>query len=248
MNVEVVSRTDPGRVRPANEDCHAWWIPSDEQEKGRRGVLLVVADGMGGAQAGEQASRRAVAAVIDTYSRSPGQDPLEELAEAVREANRTVFQTAAETPAWKGMGTTCTAVVIRERDLLIAQVGDSRAYLATRVGIRRLTRDHSLVAELVEHGQITAAQARVHPHRNVVTRAVGVAAQVQVETHQWDGVFTPDATVLLCSDGLHGVLEDQEILRLAGEPSLEWAAQALVEEANAMGGPDNITVLMARAG
>jgi PPM family protein phosphatase len=246
MRAMVYGQTDTGRVRAANEDSHGWWIPRDEAEQGRRGLLLAVADGMGGASAGEEASKLAISTLLEAYQGGPGLDPMSELVEAMHEANAAVYAAAQSHPDWRGMGTTCTALVVLERDLLVAQVGDSRAYLLTGDEARRLTRDHSLVAELVDQGKITAEEARVHPRRNVVTRAVGVAAQVEVESMRWPGIFVPGTTVLLCSDGLHGVLEDAEIVRLVSDSSLEAAGGALIQAANQGGGPDNITVVLSR--
>lgn len=246
MNWNVYGHSDVGRARSNNEDSHAWWFPEDQAERRRLGLLLVVADGMGGARAGERASRVAASVIVESYSRSSGDDPPRDLTAAVRAANQAVYAESRADAALAGMGTTLTAVVILDEDLVIAQVGDSRAYLVNGGGIRQLTRDHSLVAELVELGRITPQEAQIHPQRNVVTRAIGVAETVEVEEKRWAGVFRPGATVLLCSDGLHGVVPDEEILTRVSGVGLEQAAHSLIEGANDRGGPDNVTVLLAR--
>jgi serine/threonine protein phosphatase PrpC len=248
MKVAIHGLTDLGQLRPTNEDCHGWWVPKGDDELRRRGILLAVADGMGGANAGEEASRLTIDTLIATYSSGPGIDPGAELIHAVEQANHTVYQAAQDREDWRGMGTTCTAVVILDQDLLVAQVGDSRAYLIAGKNIHQLTRDHSLVGELVELGRITAEEARVHPNRNVMTRVVGVGAQVEVEGGIWQGVFGPDTTLVLCTDGLHGVLEDDEIKALACNTNLKAGTEDLVRAANQRGGPDNITVILSRPG
>lgn len=246
MQVFVCAKTDLGKIRALNQDHHAWWVPSDRRDAEKRGVLLVVADGMGGGNAGDLASRLAVTRLVESYSGEPALPPEQALVLAVQEANEAVYRESLKGPELHGMGTTCTALVVLGQDLLVAQVGDSRAYLLHENGLLRLTRDHSLVHELVEQGRITEEEARVHPQRHVVTRALGVGASVEVEGRRWPALFRPGSTLLLCSDGLHGVLPDPEIERLAAEADLRGVAESLVEEANRRGGPDNITVLLAR--
>ena len=246
MVVEVRSATDLGLRRAQNEDSHGAWIPSSAEERRRRGTLLVVADGMGGSRAGEVASRLTVDAVLRCYGEAQGEDPLEDLRRAVVAANRIVHRESASHPEMSGMGTTCTAVVLRGADAYYAHVGDSRAYLIQDGRIRQLTRDHSLVAQLVREGQLTPDQARVDPRRNVVTRSVGVGPHVEIDAEVSAGVLHPGVTVLVCSDGLHGVVDDDELEAAASGPDLGQGCIEAIRLANQRGGPDNITVVLAR--
>jgi protein phosphatase len=173
-------------------------------------------------------------------------DILDDLRHAVEAANRVIHEHGQANPELRGMGTTVTAVVIRDGDAFFAHVGDSRAYLLRDGTIRQLTQDHSLVAQLVEHRHITPEQAKVDPRRNVVTRSVGVGAEVDVDTAQLEEPLLAGDTVLLCTDGLHGLIEDGEIARLAQHPDPERACHDLVELANRRGGNDNITVVIGR--
>jgi protein phosphatase len=246
MIVEVKSATDLGQKRAQNEDSHGEWIPAAAEERRRRGVLLVVADGMGGSRAGEVASRLAAETVLRYYREASGDDPLEDLHHAVEAANRIVHHEGTAHPELTGMGTTCTAVVLRGADAYIAHVGDSRAYLVQDGTIRQLTRDHSLVAQLVRDGQLTPDQAKVDPRRNVVTRSVGVGPHVEIDADFEPGILRPGDTLLVCSDGLHGVVSDEELKDTASAPDLEQACRDAITLANRRGGPDNITVVVAR--
>ena len=246
MILEVEAATDVGLRRAQNEDSYGEWIPAAADERGRRGALLVVADGMGGSRAGEVASRLAVDTVLRSYREAPGVDLLEDLLHAVEAANRTVYAESAAHPELSGMGTTCTAVVVRGSDAYIAHVGDSRAYLVRDGAIRQLTRDHSLVAQLVRDGQLTPEQAKVDPRRNVVTRSVGVGPHVEIDGQHEAGFLQPGDTLLVCSDGLHGVVADDELQAAASGPDLAQGCREAIALANRRGGPDNITVVMAR--
>jgi len=246
MTVLVRAATDVGRLRGHNEDSHGIWIPEDPADRTRRGVLLVVADGMGGAQGGQVASRLAVESLIRAYQTAQGTELLEDLRAAVEEANRAVNEKGAFDPALTGMGTTCTALVVRDHEAFIAHVGDSRAYLVRDGRIHQLTRDHSVVAQLVDQHQLTPELASVDPRRNLVTRSVGVKAQVEVDAERVEGALQPGDTFLLCSDGLHGQVNDEELARLASGPDVERACRDLIALANGRGGPDNITVLLTR--
>jgi protein phosphatase len=245
LSVHAVS--DAGRKRSKNEDHHAAWIPEEPGERERRGVLLVVADGMGGTQAGEVASRIAVEAVVRSYAASmDGGDPLPSLKGAVEEANRRVHVASLASDDLKGMGTTCTAMVVRDREIWVAHVGDSRAYLLRGGAMHPLTEDHSLVATLVRRREITAEQARSDSRRNLVTRCVGLRETVEVDAGRIESVLEPGDTLLLCSDGLHGQVSDPEMAALVQGRPLDKACRDLVELANRRGGPDNITVVAAR--
>jgi protein phosphatase len=231
--VEEAARTDTGRQRHANEDSYY-----------ARSPIYVVADGMGGAQAGEVASRIAA----DAFDEDMGDgSPEEQLAERAREANRRIFELARTDASHSGMGTTLTGALLSSDEVSIVHVGDSRAYLFRDGELRQLTRDHSLVEELRRRGQLTSEEAEEHPQRSIITRALGPEPDVEldVHTHQARGgdVF------LLCSDGLTSMVREDRLREiLAGAKTLKIATDRLVEEANQAGGRDNITVVAFRVG
>jgi PPM family protein phosphatase len=229
------ARTDTGRARSANED--SYWV---------RSPLFVLADGMGGAQAGEVASQTAVD-VFSTQGGLPdGPGTYEErLATLVARANAQVHERARSDEQFAGMGTTLTVAYVGEDDLAIAHVGDSRFYVLRDGSLQQLTDDHSLVGELVRRGQISAEEAEDHPQRSIITRALGIEGEVVVDHFSWpvrDGdVF------LLCSDGLTGMVPDAGVAEIiAAAPDLSTAATRLIAAANAAGGRDNITVILFR--
>ncbi len=224
--------TDTGRKRRQNEDALVCEPP-----------LFAIADGMGGAQAGEVASRLAAAAIEEGAAAIVGE---EGVATVVRAANTRIFERAVHDPAVAGMGTTATVAVVDEHagTVTLAHVGDSRAYLYRKGSLEQLTTDHSLVGELVRSGRLTEAEAAVHPHRSVITRALGTDADVEVDTLTVE--VTAGDLVLLCSDGLSAMVRDEEIARVlesTGAAPRE-AAEALVAAANAAGGEDNVTVVL----
>ncbi len=227
----VASVTDTGKRRLRNEDAYVCAPP-----------LFAIADGMGGAQAGEIASQLAASAIGEADRGIHGEDAVAELVQA---ANARVYRRAVEDPAAAGMGTTVTVALVdaKERSVTIGHVGDSRAYRIRGDALEQLTADHSLVAELVRTGRLTPEQAADHPHRSVITRAVGTEPSVDVDT------FTLEALAgdlyLLCSDGLTDMIDDDEILEQAkaGERRPDAVAQRLVDAANRAGGADNITVI-----
>jgi PPM family protein phosphatase len=227
VKIEVGSATDIGRVRERNEDSMLVDPP-----------LYVVADGMGGHRGGQVASQVALEAMEELETGDGGS-----LAEHVRRANRAVWDRSVEDERLSGMGTTLTAARIDGGSALIAHVGDSRAYLLRDGSLRKLTTDHTLVARMVKSGEITEAEAEVHPHKNVLTRALGTDEQVEVDE---DTIALIDGDrLLLCSDGLTGmVTEDQiqAILETSEQP--QQAADRLVKAANRAGGIDNITVVV----
>jgi protein phosphatase len=232
--VEHAEMSDVGRQREGNEDSMLVDPP-----------LFVVADGMGGAQAGEVASGLAV----DTLGQMPPDDGNveEELTEAITEANRRIHDMAQEDRALAGMGTTLTAAFVHDGKITLGHVGDSRAYRYRGGELAQLTDDHSLVAELERHGKITAAEARVHPQRSMILRALGIGPEIEVDTYCFVG--ESDDVFLLCSDGLSGLVHDAVIAEvLEGCDTLEAAADKLIELANLSGGPDNITTVLFRLG
>ena len=227
---ETISKTDTGRQRRDNED-NAF----------ARAPVFVVADGMGGAQAGEVASRLAIEAFQHELPESG--TPEERLAACVRAANRTIYEMSRSEHERAGMGTTLTAAYLDDDDLAIAHVGDSRAYLFRDQTLRRLTEDHSLVEELVRRGKLTEEQAAEHPQRSIITRALGPEPDVEVDT--WTYPVQSGDVLLLCSDGLTSMISEEQIAQiLSSTPSLEGAAQRLIAAANEAGGRDNITVVL----
>ena len=233
--VEEFHATHTGRQRRANEDSMY-----------ARSPLFAVADGMGGAQAGEIASRIAVETLGGGVPDAGPDHPLEErLADLVREANERIHDLSRSDDRRAGMGTTMTAALVGEDEITLAHVGDSRAYLFRDGQLTRLTRDHSLVDELVEKGKLTPEEARTHPQRSVITRAVGPEPRVQVDT-QTASARDGDR-FLICSDGLTTMIDEPEIADiLAAAPSLKEAGHQLIDAANEAGGRDNITVVLFR--
>ncbi len=232
---DQATRTDTGRQRNANEDSFFTRAP-----------LFVVADGMGGAQAGEVASKTAAESFNTELPAGPPERVLEETIEA---ANRTIHEHAGKDPDLAGMGTTITAAIVdlESEEVAIGHVGDSRAYRLRGARFERLTRDHSLVEEMRRKGQLTDAQAEDHPQRSIITRALGPEPEVEVDLQtvpaQAGDVF------LICSDGLTTMLGDEQIGQLLGRAtSMQSAVRALVDEANRAGGRDNITVIAFRLG
>jgi protein phosphatase len=230
---EEFHATHTGRQRRANEDSLY-----------ARAPLFAVADGMGGAQAGEIASKIAV----ETLGGGVREDasPVEDrLAELVHEANGRIHELSVSDERRAGMGTTMTAALVGEREVTLAHVGDSRAYLFRDGALTRLTRDHSLVEELVQQGKLTPEEASTHPQRSVITRAVGPESRVQVDTQT---ARARDGDLfLICSDGLTTMIEEAHIAEiLAGAPSLPDAGHQLIDAANDAGGRDNITVVLFR--
>ncbi len=229
---ETIQMTDTGRQRRDNEDSMFVRAP-----------VFVVADGMGGAQAGEVASRIAVEAFEQGLPDSGS--PEERLADRVREANRRIHELSHADDERHGMGTTLTAAYLDDSHLAIAHVGDSRAYLFRDGELQRLTQDHSLVGELVRKGKLTEEQAEEHPQRSIITRALGPEPSVEVDT--WSYPVRDGDIVLLCSDGLTSMITEEKIAEvLESSSSLSDAASRLIREANAAGGRDNITVVLTR--
>jgi serine/threonine protein phosphatase PrpC len=223
--------TDAGRKRRRNEDSFV-----------REPPLFAVADGMGGAQAGEVASRLAAAAFRE-FHEADDLDPEERVAAIIQEANRSIYERARSDAQASGMGTTITAALVTGSSVAIGHVGDSRAYRLRQGRLEQLTEDHSLVADLVRSGRLAPEEADTHPQRSVITRALGTDLEVDVDT------FTVEAEAgdifLLCSDGLTTMVDDEEITQtVAKADSLGHATKALVKAANRAGGEDNVTVVL----
>jgi protein phosphatase len=230
--VEVAHLSDTGRVRHHNEDRSL-----------ATASLLAVADGMGGAKAGEVAAQVAVDSVAG-LGEAAGAD---EVRAAIEEANRAIRRMARDDADKSGMGTTMTAAMLRDGRLDVVHVGDSRAYLWRGSTLSQITEDHSVVAELVRRGTISAEEAEHHPHRNVITRALGAEAEVTADVMSAD--LREGDVVLVCSDGLSSYVSEAAIAEvLAGAATLGEAARGLVARANGAGGADNVTVVLGRVG
>ncbi|MHB1539632.1 MAG: Stp1/IreP family PP2C-type Ser/Thr phosphatase, partial [Solirubrobacteraceae bacterium] len=229
---EQYAATDTGLARSANEDSLL-----------ARSPLFVVADGMGGAQAGEVASRLAV----ETFEEREEEfsDPAEALSAYAVAANARIYELAHDDPSHAGMGTTLTAVYVGAEDVTVAHVGDSRAYCLREGALLRLTDDHSLVDELIRQGRLTPEEAEEHPQRSIITRALGPEASVEVDTR----CFTARAgdVYMLCSDGLTSMVGERELERIMrSRHQLRDVGEALIAAANAAGGRDNVTVVLLR--
>jgi serine/threonine protein phosphatase PrpC len=228
---DSAGRTDAGRVRRRNEDSFVLDPP-----------LFAVADGMGGAQAGEVASRLAAAAFRE-YHDADRLEPAERVEAIIKEANRRIYERARTDSEASGMGTTVTAAILTNGRVSIGHVGDSRAYRIRNGELEQLTEDHSLVADLMRSGRLTPEEADAHPQRSVITRALGTDPDVDVDTVNVD--VEPGDLFLLCSDGLTTMVPEEDILRIVQEAgTLDDAARTLVRAANSGGGEDNITVVL----
>ena len=245
MTIELFAAVDPGRARSNNEDS----VATDDAVS-----LAVLADGMGGYNAGEVASNMATSFIHTELGRwlreASAQATDSEVRRAmdicVDNANRAIFNAANSNPQYAGMGTTLVVAVFRENRLLVGHVGDSRAYRLRGGRLQQITRDHSLLQEQIDAGLITPEQAAFSANKNLVTRAVGVEDTVLLETHQHE--VLPGDMYLLCSDGLSDMLDDASIAQLLqAHDSLDQTARTLIDGANDAGGKDNISVILVRA-
>lgn len=238
--MKVFSATDRGLVRSMNQDS----IYCQENAVGSFPNLFMVADGMGGHKAGDYASRTCVERIAGAVKESTRRTPVSIMEEAVSAANKKIIEDASGNSELTGMGTTLVMAVIIENIVYVANVGDSRLYLIREGCIRQITEDHSLVEEMVRNGEIKKEEARLHPNKNIITRAIGAARQVtadyfEIEIGQGD-------FVLLCSDGLSNMIEDQEMLSIVKDngEDIRAAGEMLVETANRAGGKDNISIIL----
>ncbi len=245
MQFDIGQRTDVGRRRDHNEDFLGVFRPELTAELVHRGILLVVADGMGGYAAGEVASRTAVEAANQAYYGDLLSNVENALNRALTTANSMVVEEANRDAERAGMGTTIAVAVIRGEELVAANVGDSRVYLLRDHHLSQVTHDHSWVAELLGAGKITPEEAQRHPMRNVVTRSLGGHAEVQVEVYP-SSPLQPGDTVLVCSDGLWGMVPAERITHILDSLSAQAAADALIVAANEAGGHDNISAIVCR--
>ncbi len=246
--VEAAGLSDVGCQRENNEDSSLYWEPADNEEFKRKGRLAIIADGMGGHEGGLEASRMAVETIRDVYDAGFRDDPQAMLMEGFAAAHVRIRDYAERHPAFFGMGTTCTAVVVRGYQLYFAHVGDSRLYRMRDANIERLTRDHSYVSRLVESGLVRAEDAEKHPQRHILTAALGAGMQLDVQSAPASLHVQAGDDLLLCTDGLWGLVREEELgAALRANPPAECCA-ALVKLARSRGGPDNITLQVLRIG
>ena len=242
--IRAALRTDVGLVRSENQDFGTYTTPSEEKDSHAAGRLLVVADGMGGHRGGATASRIAAETVKAQFLGSESSDIAASLRDALARANARIYSEAQSNPELRGMGTTTSALAVRGDHGWLAHVGDSRIYLVRGDTIRQLTEDHSLVATMVREGLLTPQEAEVHPRRNVLQRSMGVADDVEIDV---SGPFQLQEgdTFILCSDGLHGLVKEQELKEIA-QGTIEQAADEFLRRSLERGAPDNVTVIVAR--
>lgn len=244
--VEVSGQSDIGCQRENNEDAFGYWEAEDTPEFARKGRLAVIADGMGGYEGGQEASQLAVDTVISRYRDGNGTDPQAALVQAVQIAHERVRQYGFAHPHLRGMGTTCTAIVLVGDHLHYVHVGDTRLYRIRNEKITQVTRDHSYVGRLLESGVISREEAEKHPQRNILTAALGTSADLIVDSPGQPEKLQSGDVLVMCSDGLWGQVQDAEILRAAEANPTDAACRELIELARARGGPDNITVQILR--
>ncbi len=236
--MKVFSATDVGKIRSINQD----YIFTSQDPVGNLPNLFVVADGMGGHNAGDFASHYGVSVMVETIRRDTNFNPVKIIRNGITAANREVLRSAIENPAMAGMGTTMVAASVVGEYLYVANVGDSRLYLIDE-NIKQISQDHSLIAEMVRLGELSPEEAKNHPDRNIITRAVGTEENVEIDF--FDLKLEHGQWFVMCSDGLTNMVPDSEILRIIGESSEkgEDPSAALVALANANGGKDNIAVI-----
>lgn len=243
--IEFATLTDVGCQRERNEDSSAYWQPEDSDHLAHKGRLAIVADGMGGYEGGQEASHIAVQTIREIFATHAG-TPQGLLVSGMKAAHDRIREHARRHPTLFGMGTTCTAAAVTRGYLHFAHVGDSRLYLVREGKISRLTRDHSYVARLIESGLITPTDAEAHPQRHILTAALGVGDDPAPDTPLQPFPLAHGDVLLLCTDGLWGLVNDEELRHSASSRSPKDACQGLVELAKHRGAPDNVTVQILR--
>lgn len=232
-------KTDIGNKRSMNQD----YVYCNDQPVGNFHNLYIVADGMGGHKAGDHASKLCVNSMVDSIYASTHKTPVTIFEEAVNTANSLVYQKAKENIEYEGMGTTMVACTLQGDTLYVANIGDSRLYLIDD-SIRQITSDHSLVEEMVKNGNITESEARIHPRKNIITRALGIDENVKAD--YFEVKVKESDMILMCSDGLSNMIEDDDMeYIIRHSSSIQNAVDNLVDKANENGGNDNITVILA---
>jgi PPM family protein phosphatase len=240
--------SDIGCQRENNEDQYAYWEPADDEEFARKGRLAIVADGMGGHEGGQEASRIAVEAIQEVLAETADGDLQSLLLTGFQIAHERILEYAVGHPELHGMGTTATAIVLLNDQLYYAHVGDSRLYLVRGTNISRVTHDHSYVGRLVQNGVISAEEAETHPQRHILTAALGAGAEISPETPQHPITLQKGDVLVLCTDGLWGLLAENEIQGIVTSLEPHQACRALINLTKDRGGPDNITVQVLRIG
>lgn len=239
--MRALSKTDTGKRRRMNQD----YVFLSEAPVGALPNLLILADGMGGHNAGDYASRYTVETIVDSVKKSREHAPIAIIKKAIQCANQAVLAKAQTDIDLEGMGTTVVAATVIGNELCVANVGDSRLYLASD-SLEQITKDHSYVQEMVRRGEISPEAARVHPDRNIITRAIGGGKGIAIDFFEVE--LRRGDQILMCSDGLTDMLEDQEIFDIINKrKDLPSTLQELVDTANQHGGNDNITVIMTEA-
>ncbi len=237
--LKTFSITDIGKRRKLNQD----YVYTSEMPVGHLANLFLVADGMGGHNAGDYASRYTIETIVDEISKSNDESPVFVLEKAIKRANTLIRQKSEEETELNGMGTTVVAATIEGNKLCVANVGDSRLYIINNREIRQITRDHSLVEEMVRMGGLKREMARNHPDKNIITRAIGALDDVDVDF--FEVRLNKGDTILMCSDGLSNMIEDEEIrMIMQGQRDIVEKAESLVKAANNNGGKDNIAVVL----
>ena len=245
-DVALANASDVGCVRATNDDYYLFIEPQEEVEFQHRGRLILVADGMGGYKGGRVASRLAADTIRDVFLRSVDEDPVAVLTEGFQQAHQAIRQAAEIDPEVGSMGTTCTAIILRDRKLTLGHIGDSRLYLLRDAKATRLSRDHTAVNDMIEAGLITAEEAVNHEKKHVLSAALGVGESSAAEFFHDPVVLKEGDILLLCTDGLHGLVTDDELASTTVDQSLEDACAELIAWAKVRGGPDNITLQMIR--
>jgi serine/threonine protein phosphatase PrpC len=243
--IEMASLTDVGCQRENNEDFLSYWEPDSDADFQKKGRLALIADGMGGYEGGQEASRLAVETIQGIYNDSVD-DPRDALLRGFRTAHEKIQQYAAAHPEFEGMGTTCTALTLNNLHLYFAHVGDSRLYLLRGATISRLTRDHSYVGRLVESGVLRSDEAERHPQRHILTAALGAGAEIVADAPLQPIDLEHGDILVLCTDGLWSLIHEPEILEIVTKQPASAACKELVRLARERGGPDNITVQVLR--
>lgn len=240
--------TDRGKRKNVNEDAFGY-LPPEKGLRHPKGLLIALADGMGGRAGGDQASRIAVDRVLEVFYQDGSNNIPASLERAFHAANRSVIETGNKDTRVQGMATTLTAAVLLDSRLYHAHVGDSRAYVVEAKGIRCLTKDHTFVASLVRAGAITSDQARTHPQRNLLTQAIGASEEIRIDLSLKPYRLENRSSILLCCDGLYKDLTDIEILEVIRKSSdAQSACETLIDMANDRGGTDNITAVLVQVG